>query len=128
MKSHGGCAFIPSVSPGYNDRGVRYAAGHTALSRKINKWAPAGSLFAASLDSALKLTDESVGSMIMINSWNEWHEDTQIEPVVDSGQTTRKPLTLTCYGDPCVRKVKYEAYGELYLDILRDATSRPVRP
>ena len=37
---HGDCSFIPAVSPGYNDRGVRYEKNHPALSRKLcgNEW------------------------------------------------------------------------------------------
>ena len=63
----------------------------------------------------------------MINSWNEWHEDTQIEPVIALGDLTissSEPLNLTCYGRNCIQSLEYEAYGELYLDILREATSR----
>lgn len=73
---------------------------------------------------ALELTDESIGNMLMINSWNEWHEDTQIEPVVSGGQVTGIPLNLTCYGNPCIKSLEYEAYGELYLDILRTMIPR----
>lgn len=122
-RAHGNSAFVPCVSPGYNDRGVRYAKGHAALSRKLYEGATEGSLFRTSLEKAMELTEESTGNMIMINSWNEWHEDTQIEPVVDVGQTDQ-PLNLTCYGNPCDRSLNYEAYGELYLDILRNVTSR----
>ena len=86
---------------------------------------PEGSLFRASLEMALDLTEESTGNMIMITSWNEWHEDGQIEPVVSTGQTDQ-PMALTCYGNPsCDKALTYEAYGELYLDILWDVTSRP---
>ena len=121
---NGDCAFIPSVSPGYNDRGVRYDAGHTPLSRKLYRGAPEGSLFQESLRRALPLTEQSTGNMLMINSWNEWHEDTQIEPVVTGGNDTDVPLNLTCYGKSCNRGLVYEMYGELYLDILRTSTDR----
>ena len=57
----------------------------------------------------------------MINSWNEWHEDTQIEPTVSVGQTD-KPINMTCYGSSCRKALTYNAYGELYLDILREVT------
>ena len=107
----GGCAFIPAVAPGYNDRGVRFDAGHTPLS-----------LFSTSLEKSLDLTDESTERLLMITSWNEWHEDTQIEPVVNVGQTDQ-PLNMTCYGDQCNEGLEYKAYGELYLDILRNVTA-----
>ena len=57
----------------------------------------------------------------MITSWNEWHEDTQIEPTVSVGQTD-KPINMTCYGSSCGKALTYNAYGELYLDILREGT------
>ena len=118
----GGCAFIPAVAPGYNDRGVRFDAGHTPLSRKLYQGAPEGSLFSTSLEKSLDLTDESTERLLMITSWNEWHEDTQIEPVVSVGQTDQ-PLNMTCYGDQCNEGLEYKAYGELYLDILRNVTA-----
>lgn len=121
---HGNCDFVPGIAPGYNDRSVR--DGNTALSRKLDKGEPEGSLFRASLEMALGLTEDSTGNMLMITSWNEWHEDTQIEPVVNIEQSSDNPWNLTCYGDPCAKALTYEAYGELYLDILRDVTSYKV--
>ena len=121
-RAHGECAFVPGIAPGYNDRSVR--DGNTALARKLDEDEPEGSLFRVSLEMALDLTEESTGKMLMITSWNEWHEDTQIEPVVSMGQQTDDPWNLTCYGDPCAKALTYEAYGDLYLDILRDVTSR----
>ena len=44
----------------------------------------------------------------------EWHEDSQIEPVV--GDTSSIPELLT-------NGIEYEPYGDLYLDILREATT-----
>jgi len=119
-RAHGNCDFVPGVAPGYNDRAVR--DGNPPLSRRLTESSAEGSLFKAGLESALSLVEDSTERMLMITSWNEWHEDTQIEPVVDVGVTDR-PLSLTCYRDPCDVDLKYHAYGELYLDILRDATS-----
>ena len=120
-RAHGDCAFVPGVAPGYNDRSVR--DGNTALSRKLDEDEPEGSLFRVSLEMALDLTEESTGKMLMITSWNEWHEDTQIEPVVGRGQQTDNPWNLTCYSETCDKALTYDAYGMLYLDILRDVTS-----
>ena len=121
-RAHGDCAFVPGVAPGYNDRSVR--DGNTALSRKLDEDEAEGSLFRVSLEMALDLTEESTGKMLMITSWNEWHEDTQIEPVVGRGQQTDNPWNLTCYGETCDKALTYYAYGMLYLDILRNVTSR----
>ena len=80
-------------------------------------------MFSTSLEKSLDLTaDESTERLMMITSWNEWHEDTQIEPVVSVGQTDQ-PLNMTCYGDQCNEGLEYKAYGELYLDILRNVTA-----
>jgi glycoprotein endo-alpha-1,2-mannosidase len=75
------CDYIPAVSPGYNDRGVRLLKNHTALSRRITAGSREGSLFHYQLKQAKELVDKRVDKMILVNSFNEWHEDTQIEPV-----------------------------------------------
>ena len=76
-----GVDFIPTASPGFNDRGVR--EGHTAAPRYMED-APTvveGSLFRKMLtDVVVPRTDAATGDILMINSFNEWHEDTQIEP------------------------------------------------
>mmetsp|Transcript_27902 Transcript_27902/g.63499 ORF Transcript_27902/g.63499 Transcript_27902/m.63499 type:complete len:242 (-) Transcript_27902:55-780(-) len=38
--------------------------------------------------------------------------------------SSSEPLNLTCYGRNCRQSLEYIPYGELYLDILRQATSR----
>ena len=108
-----GCAYIPGATPGYNDKAVRQG-DYNAMSRKLDSVSPQGSLFEALLTEAKKLVDPSANNILIINSWNEWHEDTQIEPVVADGATA-KPFYLT-------RGYVYEAYGEQYLNILREAT------
>ncbi len=107
------CAFIPSVSPGYNDLGVRPEAHHGPLSRQLSADDPPGSLFQTSLQYARKLVDPAVGNLIMVNSFNEWHEDTQIEPA--KGESTNLPEELT-------HGIEYHGYGEHYLNILRVET------
>jgi glycoprotein endo-alpha-1,2-mannosidase len=111
------CRFIPAVSPGFNDRGVRLQVDHAALSRKLSSDASPGSLFQYALEKALPLVDPQVQDLLLVNSFNEWHEDSQIEPVV--GQTTSLPDELT-------NGVEYEGYGELYLNILREVTTELV--
>jgi glycoprotein endo-alpha-1,2-mannosidase len=108
-----GCRYIPAVSPGYNDRGVRPEKNHPPLSRKLTANSADGSLFAYQLSKATRLVDPQVDNLLVVNSFNEWHEDTQIEPVV--GERTNLPLNRT-------DGVYYEGYGELYLDLLREAT------
>lgn len=112
------CAFIPGISPGFNDRGVRPEKERIPLSRRLNENAQEGSLFQAALEEARTIVDSSIGNMIMVNSMNEWHEDTQIEPCVavdKSEDSTNLPFNLT-YG------LEYEGYGTLYLKMLKKET------
>jgi glycoprotein endo-alpha-1,2-mannosidase len=108
-----GCHYIPAVSPGYNDRAVRLESNHPPCSRRITADGEEGSLFSYQLQRAKPLVDPGVNNLIMVNSFNEWHEDTQIEPAV--GVRTTLPNLMT-------QGVSYEGYGELYLNILREST------
>ncbi len=56
---------------------------------------------------------ESASNLLLVNSFNEWHEDSQIEPV--GGEGTSDPVLYT-------QGIEYVGYGELYLDILREMT------
>ena len=80
-----GTSFIPATAPGYNDTGVR--DGHVPLSRKLSENDEFGSLFQAMINEAVTLIDEETDNLFMITSWNEWHEDTQIEPVAVASPT-----------------------------------------
>jgi glycoprotein endo-alpha-1,2-mannosidase len=106
--------YIPAVSPGYNDRGVRLEADHMGLSRRLTEDSEPGTLFAAQLQQAPYLVDSGAGNLLLVNSFNEWHEDSQIEPCV--GEPTTEPFEYT-------NGIMYEGYGELYLDILRAGTT-----
>ncbi|KAL3921835.1 MAG: hypothetical protein SGILL_002538 [Bacillariaceae sp.] len=108
------CMFIPAVSPGYNDRGVRLESDHPALSRRVTAAAEEGSLFHFQLKHAKKLADPGMEKLIMVNSFNEWHEDTQIEPV-KLGDSAVWPPDMT-------QDLEYVGYGNLYLDILGAST------
>lgn len=108
-----GCRYIPAVSPGYNDRGVRPEMNHPPLSRQLTENSAPGSLFAYQLSKAKVLVDPLVDNLLVVNSFNEWHEDTQIEPTM--GERTNLPLNRT-------EGVYYEGYGELYLNLLREGT------
>jgi glycoprotein endo-alpha-1,2-mannosidase len=109
-------SFVPATSPGFNDRGVR--DGHDPLSRKLSENDEFGSLFKAMIDEALQITDEETGNLFLITSWNEWHEDTQIEPVVVAAPTNKDNSSS---GQDYTLGVEYEGYGLRYLDILKEA-------
>jgi glycoprotein endo-alpha-1,2-mannosidase len=108
------CHFMPSVTPGFNDRGVRLEVNHQPLSRKLTNTSGFGSLFQASIEYAMELVDTDADNLIVITSFNEWHEDTQIEPAI--GRLTNVPYNYTM-------GLEYEGYGTLYIDILREMTT-----
>jgi hypothetical protein len=113
-----GVDFIPGVTPGFNDNAVR--TGHSPISRKIgNESSEFGSLFEAQLIRAKDNADDDIGKAIMVTSWNEWYEDTQIEPV-SGGATTNVDDSES--GNYYTDDIYYEAYGMRYLDILREQT------
>ncbi len=119
MAHQSGVSFIPATSPGFNDRGVR--SGHEPLSRKLSENSELGSLFQAMLDEALKITDLETGNLFMVTSWNEWHEDTQIEPVTAAPPTN---IDDSESGQDYTGGLEYEGYGEKYLTIIKEAISR----
>jgi glycoprotein endo-alpha-1,2-mannosidase len=110
-----GCDYVAGVSPGFNDRGVRLSADHAALARRLSPNDSQGSLFRESLRQGLSLVQElqPASYLLLVNSFNEWHEDSQIEPV--GGEGTSDPVLYT-------QGIEYVGYGELYLDILREMT------
>jgi len=113
-----GTAFIPAATPGFNDKGVR--DGHPAVSRRLTQASEHGTLFRAMLQQAVAHTERATGDMLLVTSWNEWHEDTQIDPVADAA-----PTTLDDSGDGAYTEgLDYEGYGERYLVILREETTR----
>jgi glycoprotein endo-alpha-1,2-mannosidase len=115
--------FIPTASPGFNDSGVR--SGHPAAPRYLtdDPNSKEGDLFARMLnDVVVPRTDPRADDILMINSFNEWHEDTQIEPTVVAPRTDVDDSGNQRYTDGHF----YEGYGNLYLDILSEATKATV--
>lgn len=110
-----GVGYVPTITPGFNDKGVR--DGHAPVSRRLTPASEPGSLFRALLQSALGRTDPDLGNLLFVTSWNEWHEDTQIEPVQTAPSTTQDDSPS---GTDYTAGLDYEGYGTLYLDILRE--------
>jgi len=114
-----GAAFIPAISPGFNDRAVR--RGHVGRARYLTdrKKSTEGDVFREMIRQvAVPLADERAERIVMVTSFNEWYEDTQIEATVgDQGETTRDDSAES--GDHYTHGEKYRDYGSLYLDILR---------
>ncbi len=73
--------------------------------------------------SALPNTDADTGDLLLVNSFNEWHEDTQIEALTGpTGGVTTEDVTDD---DRFTQGKAYENYGTRYLDILRQLTGGP---
>ncbi|MDX1315446.1 MAG: glycoside hydrolase family 99-like domain-containing protein [Eudoraea sp.] len=114
-----GVSFIPATSPGFNDTGVR--DGHIPLSRKLTENDEFGSLFQAMVNKAITLVDQGSYNLFMVTSWNEWHEDTQIEPV-----SLAPPTSTDDSGSQqdYTAGMEYEGYGKRYLDILKASVGK----
>jgi hypothetical protein len=112
---------IPLAIPGYNDRGLRLEAAHHVIPREWEPGAGEGSFFAEWLQRfTLPLVDSRL-PMVLVTSWNEWSEDTAIEPLEPASPTTTD-------GSPSGRDYtlgfRYGGYGSRYLEVLRRATGR----
>ena len=67
---------------------------------------------------ALPFADPRTDRMVMVTSFNEWYEDTQIEATAGSAAGTKKDDSAS--GEFYTHGEQYSDYGSLYLDILRD--------
>ena len=115
-----GTAFMPTIAPGYNDTAVRQ--GHPGRARYFTdvEGSQEGDIFRAMIrDVAFPNLDPKCGRIMMVTSFNEWYEDTQIEATSGAAppSTTDDSDSGTYYtgGD------RYVDYEYLYLDILREA-------
>jgi len=116
-----GVDFIPSLTPGYNDRVVRSSANNPALARRTSATAAEGSMFMNFLAGlALPYANNARFKMIHITSFNEWHEDTELEPTVTTVPTTADTSST---GSQYTQSLVYQGYDTTYLDILRNETS-----
>lgn len=109
--------FIPNLIPGYNDRPYRIRRDHYPIPRQWAKGEAEGSLFSIAFDRlGLNFVDSKL-PIILITSFNEWIEDTAIEPLSPAPPTDRD---LSPEGDLCTRGYSYPGFGQTYLEIIRD--------
>lgn len=115
---------IPDVLPGYNDRATRPTENHPAVPRQWGPGEPDGSFLAHELeDLAAPNIDPNV-PMLMVTSWNEWNEQTAVEPV---SATVATSLDDSATGRRFTQGYTYGGSGEGALDALRSfAAGRPV--
>ena len=105
-----GVGFIPTALPGFDDLGVRPEDAHHVLPRALGPGEPDDSTFASSLALAGTLVDPSL-DLLTVTSWNEWNEDSQIEPTAP-GPPADGPVSAT-QGYP------FDAYGFTFLEQLQ---------
>ncbi|WP_428304396.1 DUF5010 domain-containing protein [Lacipirellula sp.] len=118
-----GADFVPGLAPGYNDTAVRDGNAPSPRYLTNSGYGPTtqGSTMSEMLDRVvLPHLDADVNNLILVNSFNEWHEDTQIEPTIVAPATTTDD---TPTGRDFTAGYSYEGYGNLYLDILRQKTA-----
>lgn len=116
-----GTAFIPAVAPGYNDTAVR--DGHPGRARYFSDKPDSkeGDIFRSMItEVALPVIDSRSDNILMVTSFNEWYEDTQIEPTAGNQPPTSRDDSAT--GDYFTGGQIYYDYGYLYLDILKELT------
>jgi hypothetical protein len=111
-----GVPIIPSVIPGFNDRGTRPAADHDAVPRRWAPEAPEGSFFAESIERLAKPLADARLHMVLITSWNEWNEDTAIEPLAAAPPTTADRSSRQQF----TQGYAYAGFGTTYVDVVRD--------
>lgn len=111
-----GVYFIPNIIPGYNDRGVRHREGHYAIPRQWEENGKEASFMTNVYQRLVRPFIDSRLNMVLITSWNEWNEDTAIEPLVDAPPTT---LDVTDVGDYFTQGYAYSGHGLQYLEAVQ---------
>jgi hypothetical protein len=114
-----GVAFMPTIAPGYNDTAVR--KGHPGRARYFTdvKDSKEGDIFREMIRrAALPNLDSKCDRIMLVTSFNEWFEDSQIEPT--AGTAAESSTDDSPDGKSYTGGSTYRDYGTLYLDILRE--------
>ena len=106
-----GVGFVPGSMPGFDSQAIRPGSDEWVLPRELGPFDPQGSLFAATLVQAGALVDPSL-RLLTVTSWNEWYEDTQIEPTADGPPPAGAPVALT-------QGYAFAPYGFSLLELLQ---------
>jgi glycoprotein endo-alpha-1,2-mannosidase len=113
-------AFIPAVSPGFNDTVIRN--GHPVMPRRFKDHGESadGDVFRDMIAlAAIPNLDPRCGRLMMVTSFNEWFEDTQIEATAGDQPSTARDISNS--KSKFTSAEQYEDYGNRYLEILAQA-------
>jgi hypothetical protein len=108
---------VPDVLPGYNDRAVRPTLDHYTIPREWSPGAGEGTFLAEMLRRVADPWLDPRAPMVLVTSWNEWNEDTGIEPLAPGPATA---ADTAADGISRTGGVAYEGFGLRYLEVLRD--------
>jgi glycoprotein endo-alpha-1,2-mannosidase len=107
---------IPDIASGFNDRGFRLPTNHPAQPRQ---WLP-GEGPASTLDHLFRCVAipevSSTLPMVMVTSWDDWNEDTGIEPIGGTATHVDDSSSGTAY----TQGYTYGGEGRKALTVLRD--------
>ena len=106
----------PDVIPGFNDRASRPDLDHFVIPRRWTADASEGSFFAEAIERIGKPLADGRLRTILITSWNEWNEDTAIEPLTTSPPTADDVSGRRLF----TQGYAYEGFGTTYVDIVSD--------
>jgi hypothetical protein len=104
---------IPSVIPGFNNRSV--SGSGFAVPRQTDEGGGGTSMLEEYIKVMLPFV-EPQHKIVMITSWNEWHEDTQVEPTIVTAPTSQD---VSAGGDYYTWDYTYEGYGFKNLEVIR---------
>jgi glycoprotein endo-alpha-1,2-mannosidase len=107
-----GTQLMSNAIPGYNDRAVRLESNNYPIPRKVHPDSAEGSTFGQMLSMGIQEGDTAVGTAIC--SWNEWWEDSEIEPTVVSPPSSKDGTTDFAYS----KGYAYEGYGPTLLKMI----------
>ena len=104
------------MTPGLNTRGVRLSVDEHSQPRQWLPGAPPGSTLSQYLEQiATPVLDPSL-PMVFVTSWNEWNEDTAIQPV--GGVATSRDDSPT--GSDYTQGYTYGGEGRVDLEVIRN--------